>query len=47
MDPNRRVHWRYMFQESMKAPAALFLEESVAAKLLPPVRRIIPDEISP
>lgn len=47
MDPNRRVRWRYMFQESMKAPAALFLEESVAAKLLPPVRKIIPDEISP
>ncbi len=47
MEPNRRVRWRYMFQESMKAPAALFLEESVAAKLLPPVRRIIPDEISP
>lgn len=47
MHPNRRVRWRYMFQESMKAPAALFLEESVAAKLLPPVRRIIPDEISP
>lgn len=47
MTQNRRVRWRYMFQESMKAPAALFLEESVAARLLPPVRRIIPDEISP
>ncbi len=47
LHPNRRVRWRYMFQESLKAPAALFLEESVAAKLLPPVRRIIPDEISP
>lgn len=47
MNPNWRVRWRYMFQESMKAPAALFLEESVAAKLLPPVRKIIPDEISP
>ncbi|MGI8618702.1 MAG: YdcF family protein [Gemmatimonadaceae bacterium] len=46
-DPNRRVRWRYMFQESLKAPAALFLEESVAVKLLPPVRKIIPDEISP
>lgn len=44
---NRRARWRYMFQESLKAPAALFLEESVAAKLLPPVRKIIPDEISP
>ncbi|CAN5673475.1 YdcF family protein [soil metagenome] len=47
MSPNRRARWRYMFQESMKAPAALFLEESVATKLLPPVRKIIPDEISP
>lgn len=47
MHPNRRVRWRYMFQESMKAPAALFLEESVAVKLLPPVRRIIPDELAP
>jgi len=47
MTQNRRARWRYMFQESMKAPAALFLEESVAARLLPPVRRIIPDEISP
>lgn len=44
---NRGARWRYMFQESLKAPAALFLEESVAAKLLPPVRKIIPDEISP
>lgn len=44
---NRRAHWRYMFQESLKAPAALFLEESVATKLLPPVRKIIPDEIAP
>lgn len=42
-----RARFRYMFQESLKAPAALFLEESVAARLLPPVRRIIPDEISP
>lgn len=47
MNPNWRVRWRYMFQESLKAPAALFLEESVAAKLLPPVRKIIPDEIAP
>lgn len=47
MHPNRRVRWRYMFQESLKAPAALFLEESVATKLRPPVRKIIPDEISP
>lgn len=38
MHPNRRVRWRYMFQESLKAPAALFLEESVAAKLLPQSR---------
>lgn len=44
---NRRARFRYMFQESLKAPAALFLEESVATKLLPPVRKIIPDEISP
>lgn len=47
MNPNWRARWRYMFQESLKAPAALFLEESVAAKLLPPVRKIIPDEIAP
>jgi len=47
MHPNRRVRWRYMFQESLKAPAALFLEESVATKLLPPVRKIIPEEIAP
>lgn len=44
---NRRARFRYMFQESLKAPAALFLEESVATKLLPPVRKIIPDEIAP
>lgn len=44
---NRRARLRYMFQESLKAPAALFLEEAVATKLLPPVRKIIPDEISP
>ncbi len=44
---NRRARFRYMFQESLKAPAALFLEEAVATKLLPPVRRIIPDEIAP
>lgn len=44
---SRRARFRYMFQESLKAPAALFLEESVATKLLPPVRKIIPDEISP
>lgn len=44
---NRRARFRYMFQESLKAPAALFLEESVAAKLLPPVRKIIPDEVEP
>ena len=44
---NRRARFRYMFQESLKAPAALFLEESVATKLLPPVRKIIPAEIAP
>lgn len=44
---NRRARWRYMFQESLKAPAALFLEEAVATKLLPPVRKIVPDEIEP
>src|SRR5687768_13867539 len=44
---NRGARFRYMFRESLKAPAALFLEESVASKLLPPVRKIIPDEISP
>ena len=44
---NRRARFRYMFQESLKAPAALFLEESVAIKLLPPVRKIIPDEVEP
>ena len=44
---NRRARFRYMFQESLKAPAALFLEESVATKLLPPVRKIIPDEVEP
>ena len=44
---NRRARFRYMFQESLKAPAALFLEETVAAKLLPPVRKIIPDEVEP
>lgn len=47
MHPNRRVRLRYMFQESLKAPAALFLEESVAAKFLPPVRSIIPEELEP
>ena len=44
---NKRVRLRYMFQESLKAPAALFLDETVAAKLLPPARRIIPDELEP
>ena len=44
---NRRARFRYMFQESLKAPAALFLEESVAARFLPPVRKIIPDEVEP
>lgn len=44
---NRRVRLRYMFQESLKAPAALFLEESVAAKFLPPMRSIIPEELAP
>jgi uncharacterized SAM-binding protein YcdF (DUF218 family) len=47
INPSRRARLRYMFQESLKAPAALFLEESVAAKLLPPVRKLIPDEIAP
>lgn len=45
--PNRRARLRYMFQESLKAPAAFFLDEDVAAKLLPPARKIIPDEIEP
>lgn len=43
IDPNRRLRWRYMFNESIKAPGALFAERHVK-RLLPPARRLIPSE---
>ena len=46
IDPNRRMRWRYIFNESIKAPGALFAERHVK-RLLPPVRRLIPAEKAP